>query len=251
MQDTKVVIPLYSVSTAYKRLLGVQLNDKENEIYALFAYMKGDVLQIVPGYDIGLGIERYKFCDSGCYTDYYNLLNKLYDYENFLNTDVADNATTVAKLKPVIEKFNTAYNPQTTNAIRRGICNLKTGKPCTFSKNPFTPDTPMVVKKDSNNLVTVSGCTPIFISRAKLDSATHHSYVYELRLIESVGGDSADLYFMRPCVRISQFLDTRDADKYYKNSVEESERFGQHAFFQKLAKCANPAIQRFIKYWSR
>ena len=163
MQDIEV-IPEYSVSTAYKRLLGLQRNDKENEIYALFAYMKGDVLQVWQGYDIGLGIERYTFCDSGCYTDYYDLLKKLYDYENFLNTEIADNATAVAKFKPVIEKFNAAYNPQTTSISKRVRCHIKTGKPCTFFKNPFVPYNPMVIKKDSKDLVTVSDCTPIFES---------------------------------------------------------------------------------------
>lgn len=250
MQDIEV-IPEYSISTADKRLLGLQRNDKENEIYALFAYMKGDILQVWQGHDIGLGIERYTFCGSGCCTDYYDLLKKLYDYENFLNTEVVDNATAIDKLQPVIKKFNVAYNPETTNAFRRGICNLKTGKPAVFCKEPFVPDTPIGIKKDSNNLVTVSGCTPIFKSYEKFDAETCNIYVYELRLIDAVGGDSADLYFLRPCVQISQFLNTKDADKYYKNSVEESKRFGEHMFYPQLVNYVNPAIQRFIKYWGR
>ena len=251
MKDTKTMIPLYSVSTAYKHMLGLQRNDKENEIYALFAYMKGDILQVWRGYDIGLGIERYTFSGSGCYTDYYDLLDKLYDYENFLNTEVTENATAVAKLKPAIEKFNAAYNPETTNALRRGICNLKTGKPCIFSKDPFTPDTPLVIKKDSNNLVTVSDCTPIFKSGARFAQGSSYIYIYELRLIDAVGSDSVDLYFIRPCVQISQFLDTGDADKYFKHSVDESKRFSEHMFYPKLLEYANPAIKRFEKYLGR
>lgn len=251
MKDTELVIPGYSVSTAYKRLLGMQRNDQENEIYALFAYTKGDILQIVSGYDIGLGIEKYTFCGSRCYTDYYDLLKKLYDYENFLNTEVVDNATAMDKLQPVIKKFNAAYNPQTTNALKRIKCHIKTGKPCTFFKEPFAPYNPMVIKKDSKDLVTVSDCTPIFKSVARFAQGSSYIYIYELRLIDAVGSDSIDLYFIRPCVQISQFLDTGDADKYFKHSVDESKRFSEHMFYPKLLEYANPAIKRFEKYLGR
>ena len=248
IQDIKV-IPEYSVSTAYKRLLGMQRNDKENEIYALFAYMNGDILQAWQGHDIGLGIERYTF-GADYNNDYYNLLTKLYDYENFLNTEIVDNAIVMDKLKLAIKKFNVAYNPKTTNAFRRGICNLKMGKPYTFFKEPFVPSDPLVIKKDSKDLVVVDGCAPIFNSRASFASNSSYIYIYELRLIKSVG-DIPDLYFIRPCVQISLFKNNDDANKYFQNSNAECQRFREHSLYPGLVEIANPAIKRFEKYAGR
>lgn len=247
MQDIKV-IPEYSVSTAYKHLLGLQRNDKENAVYALFFYMPGDVLQVWHGRNIG--IEKYQFADSFRCTDGYNLLRKQKDYEEYLASDVTENAVIADAYQKEIALFNAAYNPETTTLSKRLKSNFKFGKPCTIIKNAFEEYNPMVIKKDSKDLVVVDGCAPIFNSRASFASNSSYIYIYELRLIKSVG-DIPDLYFIRPCVQISLFKNNDDANKYFQNSNAERQRFREHSLYPGLVEIANPAIKRFEKYAGR
>lgn len=239
------VIPEYSVSTAYKHLLGLQRNDKENAVYALFFYMPGDVLQVWHGRNIG--IEKYQFADSFCCTDGYNLLSKQKDYEEYLASDVTENAVIADAYQKEIALFNAAYNPETTTLSKRLKSNFKFGKPCTIIKNAFEEYNPLVIKKDIKDLVGVDGCAPIFKSCASFASNSSYIYIYELRLIKSIGY-IADSYFIRPCLQISLFKNSGDADKYFNNSNMERQKFQEHHFYPGLVKLADPAIKRFEKY---
>ena len=245
---TTIPTPKFSTSTAYKHLLGLQRNDQENTVYALFSYMPGDVLRVWHGRDIGLGVEKYQFEDSFCCTDGYNLLSKQKDYEDYLPQDVTENARLKDVFKKDVALFNVAYNPETTTLLKRLKGNIKFGKPGTIIKNAYDEYNPLVIKKDSNDLVVVDGCAPIFNVRASFSYSD--IYIYELRLIKSVG-DIPDLYFIRPCVQISLFKESKDANTYFQNSFAESRKFQEHSFYQKLEKIANPAIDRFEKYAGR
>ncbi len=246
--SAKIPTPLFSTSTAYKHLLGLQRNDKENAVYALFFYMDGDVLQVWHGRNIG--IEKYQFEDSFCCTEGYNLLSKQKDYEEYLGPDVTENTKTSDAFKKEIALFNSAYNPETTTLSKRLKSNFKFGKSCTIIKNAFDEYNPLVIKKDCEDSVVVDGCAPIFSSCASFASNSSCIYIYELRLIKTVS-DIPDLYFIRPCVQISLFKNAGDADKYFQNSNQESQMFQEHRLYPGVLKIANPAIKRFENYIGR
>ena len=238
--------PLFSTSTAYKYLLGLQPDQKENAVYALFHYIYGDVVQVWRGHNIGLGIEKYQFQDDIEYDAGYELLTKLKTYEDC----VGENIKVAQMLKPTLDAFYTAYNPETTTWINRLRANIKIGKPYTFIKNAYDAYQPLVIKKDTKDLVVIDGCAPIFGSVAHMCSCSSNIYVYELRLIKSVS-DMDDLYFIRPCVQISLFKNIDDANTYFQSSIAESREFQKHKFYPQLADIARPAMQRFNKYMGR
>jgi hypothetical protein len=244
---TTIPTPLFSTSTAYKHLLGLQRNDQENTVYALFSYMPGDVLQVWRGRDIGLGVEKYQFEDSFCCTDGYNLLSKQKDYEDYLPQDVTENARLKDAFKKDVALFNVAYNPETTTLLKRLKGNIKFGKPCTIIKNAYDEYNPLVITKGSKDLVVVDGCAPIFKSCASFASNSSYIYIYELRLIKSIDY-IADSYFIRPCLQISLFKNSGDADKYFNNSNMERQKFQEHHLYPELVKLADRAIKRFEKY---
>ncbi len=241
--------PLFEASTAYKTLLDVKRDD--NVLYALYIYGIGGQVQIYK--NDNLSIEKYQFSNKEHCNDYYNLLNKIKSYELFLAKEVAENARVFDMLHPTINAFSTKYDGkfQEKTWRERWRCNRALWEIETWNVpgNAFAGYHPLVIRKDSDDLVCIDGCVPVFKTVMVCEPQSDY-YVYQIKLICALRR-SKGFYSQRACIHISLFKNKENADEYKECLDLESEKFQNHLGYQFLEKGCYPALQRFDKYMSK
>ena len=248
MQNTEIKpIPLFSMTTAYKTLLSFQKNKQENTIDALFVYIDGVGVKASNNDLYDLGIEKYQFANQEYCNDWYNLLHKIKDYELFLNQEVYENALVAKYAKPYVDAFDARYSETKRGFFQRFKDERKLWHVITrpVNMNAFADNTFWSMKSERNlDFVVIENCKPVFNTVAMFNQNTPYVYIYELRLIPV----KSNTYEPRPCIDISLFKDANKADAYYKNALNESEKFETHPEYVRLLEKNYPAIQRFEKY---
>ena len=245
--------PLFEISTAYKHMLSIQRD--ENNMWALFAYMTGSRFQYCPDFKgETVGIESYQVSD--CFDDYYNLLNRVYDYNIFLAQEHPENNRLVDILKTITDAFNTKYDGsfKQKNFIAKIRTNLSLSgiDIKTTQITPYEPCKGWVISKDDidRHIEIISG-EPVFAVRTLSDSGNSDYYVYQLRLKQPVTLKSRYMFLQDPCVHIALFKTPEDANTYYDNAVKNSLIFKKDIGYEQLAEKCSPAIQRFESYFSQ
>ena len=244
-------MPLFKASTAEKYILSMHRDKNENKIRALFAYNSNGKVYINGfGNLADLAIEEYQFANSAYRDDYYKLLNKIKDYNDFLATEVIDNAKMYKLAGPCIKAFNAKYDDSKKSffqeiKIARKLRFVETLQVSmnAFSKNDYytleSPDEPA-----PQEIVDVEKFIPVFETVAQFSHNSDAIYIYRLALIIYVD----NVYWKRPCVNISLFKDATKADEYFKIQTEESKRFTNFSKYKELKNTIYPAIERFQRY---
>ena len=111
---------------------------------------------------------------------------------------------------------------------------------------PFDGYHPIVVQKDSNDLIYMPDCVPVF-KTIVIPKPEQNYYVYRIKLIQSLG-DEPDMYSHKPCIHISLFKNEHDANEYANHYRLESKKFQQNTKYQNLVKECDPALLRWYKY---
>lgn len=243
-----VPTPLFEASTAYKRLCGLQCDIKNNNVYGLYVYMRGDGV-LLQNKDTDLGVEQYHLVNGDYCNKYYNLLCQIKDYEEFLISEVNDNAKISNLMTKNIDVFNKGYNPNETTSWRRSRCTFRFGKTIDVPLDVFGGYNPIVIQKDSDNLIGVGGCVPVFKTITVCKNQPDY-YVYLLKLIDSIHA-GAGIYAKRPCIHISLFDNRENADAYKEYMNSESEKFQNHPMYPDIEKQCYSALQRFDKYMGK
>ena len=253
MQENSKIFPtpLFEASTSEKFILSMQLDKNENKIRALFVYNdNGRIFVDGSGNLANLAIEEYQFANSTYRDDYYNLLNKIKDYQFFLSTEVVDNAKMYKLAQPNIKAFNAKYDGSKKSLFQK----IKIAKNSRFVETLHVPmnafsenDYYIYNSKDApetQKLVDVENFIPVFETVAKFSSNSDAIYIYNLELINHAD----NVYWKRPCLNVSLFKDTAKADEYFKIQTEESKRFTNFSKYKELKNFVYPAIERFQRY---
>ena len=245
-----VPTPLFEASTAYKTILDIKPDN--NNLYALYIYAIGGLVQIYK--NDNLGIEKYQFANQEYCNTYYNLLNKIKSYELFLANEVVENAKVFSMLQPSISAFSTKYGGkfQEQTKRERRKCNraLSGIETLDVPGNAFAGYHPIVIKQDSNDLVCIVECTPVFKTAMVCEPQSDY-YVYQLKLIESICRNGSGFYSQQPCIHISLFDNRENADAYKEYMDSESEKFQNYPMYPDIEKQCYPALQRFDKYMGK
>ena len=244
-----VPTPLFEASTAYKRLCGLQCDIKNNDVYGLYVYMRGDGVALVQDKDTDLGVEQYHLANGDYCNKYYNLLCQVKDYENFLISEVNENAKIASIMPKNIDIFNKGYNPNETTSWRRSRCIFRFGNPQMVPLNVFGGYNPIVIQKDSADLIGIGECVPVFKTVIVCKNQPDY-YVYLIKLIDSIHA-GAGTYAKRPCIHISLFDNRENADAYKEYLDLESEKFRDLSIYPEVEKRCYPALQRFDKYMGK
>ena len=114
--------------------------------------------------------------------------------------------------------------------------------------NAFSDNTILAVTDTRNidDFVACESCEPVFKTATVFNQGVPEIYIYQLKLKAVITQNG--IYESRPCIYISLFKDADKANAYYKNALNESEKFKKHLQYACLAEKVYPAIQRFEKY---
>ncbi|MBR5575269.1 MAG: hypothetical protein IKV93_01875 [Alphaproteobacteria bacterium] len=234
--------PLFSMTTAYKRMIGFHRVD--NSVYALMIYMVGDGVTINglnQVFDSLYGVEKYefpntKYCDLGA-----GLFDKVMDYENFLCQENVYNEKVRALSKPWIEAFDIKYNDKSKASWWKRLT-AKNIEEQAVVMHPYEKHHVWCVPENSHDLVGIENVRPVFKS-AYQQSSKDIVYVYELELINAI--NIPNMYFGKPCINIALFNNADTANQYIAQSVIEQQKFAKHKEYQELQDKCMPAIMRF------
>lgn len=237
--------PMWQVSNQYSLHLDIQ-RPSVKDIYVLCAYIVGEYIT-KSGKNIisPVGIEKYEFANVEYCDDYYKLLVRLKDFEDFLATEHIDNAECNSAGENLVNLFNKKYGGKEMNWFDKIRTNFTLPKPQIVPMTAFNIPAPFALQENPENMVCLRGINPVFDTAITYDSKGNY-YIYRIKLIHSA--DLYNAYFTTPYMQISAFKDDKAANLFFKESLRQQEKFKQDKSCEKLWDINYAARQRFDKY---
>lgn len=236
---------MWQVSNQYSLHLGIQ-RPSAKDIYVLCAYIVGDYT-VKTGKSIisPIGIEKYEFANMEYCDDYYKLLTRLKDFEDFLASEHVDNAKMQKLGGSLVNLFNKKYGGKGMNLFDKIRASLALPELQIVPMTAFVPSAPFAVQENPEDLVSLRGIKPVFDTAITRDLKDNY-YIYRIQLIHAHNLDNG--YFTVPYMQISMFKDDKAADLFFKESLRQQEKFRQDKSCEKLWDINYAARQRFDKY---
>ena len=126
----------------------------------------------------------------------------------------------------VTTKYGGKFQEQTKRERRKCNRALSGIETLDVPGNAFAGYHPIVIKQDSNDLMYIDDCFPVFKTAMVCEPQSNY-YVYQVKLIGALCRDK-NFYSQQPCIHISLFDNKENADVYKESLDAESEKFQNH-----------------------